>query len=129
VCAEAAAGVIDRVVEEAASAANLLGLGGDAARRYGDAIMATMPLANDAICETEPVARARKIEALSRAVRGVSDGHRIPMIIERGLTSIAVRLARQAVRRGAAKTRFSADELENEFITFAEQLEGALFKR
>lgn len=117
------------MVEEAASAANLLGFGRDATRRYGDAIMATMPLANDAMCETDPVARARKIEALSRAVRGVSDGHRIPMIIERGLTSIAVRLARHAVRGGAAKTRFSADELEAEFISFAEQLETALFRR
>ena len=121
--------MIGRVVEEAVSATNLLGFGRDAARRYGDAIMATMPLATDAICETDPAERARKIEALSRAVRGVSEGHRIPMIVERGLTAIAVRLARQAVRRGAPQTRFSADELENEFIAFAEQLEGALFKR
>ncbi len=91
--------------------------------------MATLPLANDAICEIDEAARRRKIEALCTAVRAVSDEHRIPRIIERGLTAIAVRLSRQAIRHGAAGTGYGADELETEFVAFAEELEAALFRR
>ena len=129
VCIASAERVIALVVDEAARAANLLGFGRDATRRYGDAIMGTLPLASDAIREMDPGERARKIDALSAAVRRVSEQHRIPMLIERGLTSIAVRLACQAVRRGANGTAFTSDELEAEFVAFADDLEASLFRR
>ncbi len=129
VCEDAAGRVIGLLVEEAASATNLLGLGRDATRRYGDSIMALLPLVTDAMREADEALRARKIEALSAAVRGVSDRHRIPKIIERGLTAIAVRVGRQAVRHAAPRTGYGADELEAEFILFAEQLEASLHRR
>lgn len=127
ICNAAADSVIGRVVEEAGKAMNLMGFGGDAARRYGDAILGTLGLATDAIRETDEKARARKIGGLAAAVRAVSDEHHVPRIIERGLTSIAIRLARQAVRRGAANTPYGPDELEREFVAFSEPLEEALF--
>lgn len=51
-----------------------------------------------------------------------------PHIVERGLVAIAFRVARELVRRGAPEKGFTPDELEQEFIAFADQLEGLLFK-
>jgi hypothetical protein len=128
ICRNAANGVIDRVVSEAARAAHTFGLGGDAASRYGDNIRASLPLAFDAMALPDGPERDAKIEALAAHVRGISDENQIPRLVERGLVAIAVRLAREVVRRRAADRGFTPDELEREFVAFADQLEGQLFE-
>ena len=62
----------------------------------------------------------------SPTTRSVSDGHHIPRIVERGLVVIAVRIAREVIRRRAAEHGFTPDELEKEFVSFADQLEDRL---
>ena len=64
---------------------------------------------------------------LAAMVRGVSEQNHIPRIVERGLVAIAVRIAREVVRRGAAGRGFTPDELEREFVMFADLLEDRLF--
>lgn len=127
ICQDAATSVVDRVVREASAAANVFGLSSDRAARYGDEIKATLPVAFGAMCMADGPERDASITALARQVRDVSEAHRIPRIVERGLVAIAYRITREVIRRRAGQTAFSADELEAEFVDFGEQLEARLF--
>lgn len=127
ICEAAARSVIERVVGEAAAAANLFGLTHDRAQAYGDGILSTMPAVLSAMRMPDSPEREEAIGQLARDVRSVSRSHHIPPIVERGLTAIAVRIAREVVRRGAAQQGFKAEELEREFVAFADQLEARLF--
>ena len=118
--------MISRVVSEAVRAANLFGLTPERASDYGEGILATLPLAFDAMRLPDGAERDAHIEALAASVRAVSEAHHVPRLVERGLTAIAVRIAREVVRRGAAERGFTADELEDEFLNFADQLEARL---
>lgn len=121
-----ASNVIELIANEAARATSFVGFGEDATRRYANAVMATIPLAADAMREMDEEERTKKIAALAGAVRAVSGGHRVPEIVERGLTEIALRLGRQRIRDGATSTEFSADELEAEFVAFGDRVRSAL---
>ena len=127
ICEPAARSVIDRVVDEAVSAAKIFGLTREKANGYAAGINATLPLAFDAMKMPDGVARRRRIGELAVAVRAVSESNHIPRIIERGLVAIALRIAREVVRRGAVAKGFTPDELEKEFMAFADQLEDRLF--
>ena len=127
ICQTAANTVIDRVVSEASRAANMFGISRDGAARYGEGIRQTMPLTFEAMALADGSERDAQIARLAAMVRGVSEQHHIPHIVERGLVSIAVRIAREVVRRGAAARGFTPDELEREFVSFADALEGRLF--
>ena len=70
--------------------------------------------------------REAAIDSLGRQVRAVSDTNHVPRIVERGLTAIAIRIAREVVRRGAPAQGFTPDELEREFVAFAEALQTRL---
>jgi hypothetical protein len=128
ICLSASSTVVDRVVSEATRAANLLGMGRDAAKRYGDGIRETLPLAFATLALPDGSEREAGLARLAAMVRGVSEQNRIPQIVERGLVAIAVRVAREIVRRGAPDKGFTPDELEHEFVAFADQLEALLFK-
>ena len=123
----AARTVIDRVVEEAVRAAHIFGLTRDRADRYAAGINATLPLVFDAMKMPDGPDRQRVIGDLATAVRAVSDTNHIPRIVERGLVAIAVRIAREMVRRGAVARNFTPEELETEFVAFADRLEDRLF--
>ncbi len=127
ICDKAATGVIDRVVQEATSAAMFFGLGTEKTKAYGEAIHSTIPVAIDAIVMPDGPDRDARIVALAGRVRAVSDQHRVPRIVERGLTAIAMRLAREVVRRGAPEYGFTADDLDREFRIFEDKLETRLF--
>lgn len=127
ICEDAATSVIDRVVREASAAANTFGLSTERATRYGEEIKGTLPIAFEAMCMPDGTARDARIGDVARLVRGVSEGHHIPRIVERGLVAIAYRITREVIRRRAAQTPFTPDELEAEFVTFGELLEQRLF--
>ena len=99
------------------------------ADRYAESIRATLPPAFEAMALPDGPQRSAAIDRLATQVRAVSDAHHVPRIVERGLTAIAVRIAREVVRRGAAERGFTAAELEAEFVAFADQLEDRLFAR
>jgi hypothetical protein len=126
ICEPAARSVISRVVSEAVRAANLFGLTPERASEYGDGILATLPPAFDTMRLPDGPERDAGIEALATSVRAVSESNHVPRLVERGLTAIAVRIAREVVRRGAADKGFTADELEDEFADFAAELEARL---
>jgi len=128
ICREAATSVIDRIVGEASLAANTFGLGRDAAARYGEGIGEVMPLVWEAMALPDGSERDASIATLAARVRGVSEQNHIPRLIERGLVAIAVRLAREVIRRRAAARGFAPDELEREFVDFADALEDRLFE-
>ena len=128
ICLGASNTVIERVVTEATRAANLLGFGRDAAKRYGDGIRETLPFAFETMALPDGSEREARLARLAAMVRGVSEQNRIPQIVERGLVAIAFRVAREIVRHGAAEKGFTPDELEQEFVAFADRLEGLLFK-
>ena len=128
ICRDATNTVVDRVVSEATRAANLLGFGGDAASHYGDGIRETLPFAFGLMELPDGSEREAGITRLASMVRGVTEQNHIPQIVERGLVAIAFRVARETVRHNAAAKGFTADELEHEFMEFADQLEGLLFK-
>ena len=128
ICVGASSTVVDRVVSEATRAANLLGFGRDAAKRYGDGIRETLPLAFETMALPDGSEREAGLARLAVMVRGVSEQNRIPQIVERGLVAIAFRVAREIVRRGAPDKGFTPDELEKEFVAFADQLETLVFK-
>ena len=126
ICEPAANGVIDRVVDEAVHAAGRFGLTRERANAYTAGIKDTLPRAFEAMKMPDGLERSAHIDALAQAVRGVSDAHHIPRIVERGLVVIAVRIAREVIRRRAAEHGFTPDELEKEFVSFADQLEDRL---
>ena len=128
ICRDAANGVIDRVVSEASRALHTIGLGRDAAVRYGEGIRGTMPLVFDAMALPDGSERDAKIATLAAQVHGISEHNHIPRLVERGLVAIAVRLAREVVRRRAQSHGFTPEELEREFVAFADQLEDRLFE-
>jgi hypothetical protein len=115
ICLGASSTVVDRVVSEAA-------------KRYGDGIRETLPLAFETMALPDGSEREAGLARLAVMVRGVSEQNRIPQIVERGLVAIAFRVAREIVRRGAPDKGFTPDELEEEFVAFADQLETLLFK-
>ncbi len=127
ICGAAARSVVERVVSEAAAAATLFGLAHDRAQDYGDEILSTMPSVLSAMRMPDSPERDQAIAQLARDVQAVSRSHHIPPIVERGLTAIAVRIAREVVRRGAAQQGFTPEELEGEFVAFADRLEARLF--
>jgi hypothetical protein len=127
ICERAANGVIDRVVAEASRAADLFGLDAASASRYGEGIRSTMPQFFDAMAMADGDEREARIAALAGQVRAVSDQNHIPRIVERGLTTIAVRLARETIRRRAEEQSFTSDELDREFTAFGDKLEARLF--
>ncbi len=127
ICERAATGVIDRVVQEATGAATFFGLGADKARAYGEGIHSTIPVALDGIVMPDGPDRDARIRDLAGRVRAVSDQHHVPRIVERGLTAIAMRLAREVIRRKASEHGFTADELDREFRIFEDKLEARLF--
>lgn len=127
ICERAATSVIDRVVSEASRAANTFGLSRDGAARYAEGIRETLPLAFAAMALPDGSERDAQIARLAAMVRGVSEHSHIPRLVERGLVAIAVRIAREVVRRGAAERGFTPDELEREFVAFADSLEDRLF--
>jgi hypothetical protein len=59
-------------------------------------------------------------------VRAISDQNHIPRIVERGLTAIAVRLAREVIRRRADEQGFTPDELDRDLTAFADDPETRL---
>ena len=126
ICEPAARSVITRVTDEAVNAANIFGLTRDKANSYADGVLSTLPAAFDAMRLPDGPERDAGIDALAAKVRAVSNTHHVPGIVERGLTKIAVRIAREVVRRGAPAQNFTPDELEREFVAFAEQLEMRL---
>ena len=126
ICEPAARSVIARVVSEAVRAAHLFGLTPERASDYGEGILATLPPAFDTMRLANGPERDAGIDALAASVHAVSEAHHVPRLVERGLTAIAVRIAREVVRRGAAEQGFTADELEDEFANFADQLEARL---
>ena len=128
ICLSVSNTVVERVVTEATRAANLLGFGRDAAKRYGDGIKETLPFAFQTLALPDGSEREARLARLAAMVRGVSEQNRIPQIVERGLVAIAFRVARELVRRGAPEKGFTPDELEQEFMAFADQLEALLFK-
>ena len=127
ICERAANGVIDRVVAEASRAADMFGLDAASAGRYGEGIRSTMPQFLESMAMADGPDREARIGALAGQVRAISDQNHIPRIVERGLTAIALRLAREVVRRGAPEQGFTSEELEREFRAFADKLETRLF--
>ncbi len=127
ICERAANGVIDRVVAEASRAADKLGLDASGAVRYGEGIRSTMPQFFDAMAMPNGPDREARIVALAGQVRAISDQSHIPRIVERGLTAIALRLAREVIRRQSEEQGFSPDDLDREFTAFADKLEARLF--
>jgi len=128
ICEPAARSVISRVVGEAVRAAHLFGLTPERASDYGEGILATLPPAFATMRLPDGPERDAGIAALAASVRAVSETHHVPRLVERGLTAIAVRIAREVVRRGAEQHGFTADELEDEFADFAVLLEAQLNK-
>jgi hypothetical protein len=124
---DVAAEMVERVVAEAVRASTFFGLTGDLAERYGRSIRATLPSALDALVETDRSDRDRKLESVVARVRVVSAQHHVPAIIERGLVSIAFGFARQLIGRRAARSGFSADELDAELTAFQTEFENKLF--
>jgi hypothetical protein len=118
--------VIERVVNEAVAAASIFGLTRERADRYAAGIQSTLPPAFEAMQLPDGPERSARIDALATSVRGVSDSHHVPRIVERGLTSIALRIAREVIRRRAPERGFTPEELEAEFVAFADQLEARL---
>ena len=86
-----------------------------------------MPGFFEAMAMADGPDRESRIGALAGQVRAISDQNHIPRIVERGLTAIAVRLAREVVRRRAEEQGFTPEELEREFTAFADKLETRLF--
>ena len=123
---EIATQMVERVVAEAVRAANFFGLTAGGAERYGENVRATFPLALDAMRESDPAERDRKLAALAASVRGVSVAHHVPRIIERGLVSIAFGVARGPILDRATRTGLSRAELDAELQRFREGLEGKL---
>ena len=125
---EAAEGVIDRLVSEASRALSTIGLGREAAKRYGDGIRNNLPIFYEAMQLPDGSERDAKLAMLVAQTRGVSEHHHIPRLIERGLVAIAVRLGREVLRRRAAQRGFTPEELEREFVAFTDLLEDRLFE-
>ena len=125
----AARSIIERVVNEAVAAANVFGLTRERADRYAEGINSALPPAFQAMALPDGPERSAGIDRLATLTRGVSEAHHVPRIVERGLTAIAVRIAREVVRRGAAERGFTPDELDAELVAFADQLEDRLFAR
>jgi hypothetical protein len=128
ICEPAAHTVIDRVVDEAVRAATIFGLTRERASAYADGIYATLPPAFEAMALADGPDRTARIRTLAIAVRAVSESHHIPKLVERGLVAIAVRIAREVVRRGAPAQGFTADEMERELVSFTDRLEDQLFR-
>ena len=128
ICEPAARSTVARVVDEAVKAAAIFGLTRERADAYADGILSTLPLAFEAMALQDGPERTGRIRELSSAVRAVSDSHHIPNLVERGLVAIALRIAREVVRRGAERQGFTPDELEREFVAFADQLEDELYR-
>ena len=118
--------MVERIVAEAVRAANFFGLTAANARRYGESVRATFPVALDAMREADPLVRDQKIGALAGTVRAVSVGHHVPRIIERGLVSIAFGVARGPTLDRAARTGLPRAELDTELLAFREALEAKL---
>ena len=123
----AARSLIARVVDEAVGAASLFGLTQERGDRYAEGIRSTLPVALETMALPDGPERSAGLDRLAAATRAVSETHHIPHIVERGLTAIAVRVAREVVRRGAAERGFTPDELEAEVVAFADQLQARLF--
>lgn len=120
--------MVERVVAEAVRASNFFGLSGDTARAYGRNIEATLPLALETLTEPVPDERQRKMRELVGRVRGISDDHHVPHIIERGLVGIAFGVARRLVRDRVDGSGFTADDLDAEFVAFRGEFEAELFR-
>jgi hypothetical protein len=120
--------MVNRVVVEAARASNFLGVADGVAERYGNSIRTTLPAASDTLREPVAVERDRKMGELVAQVRSISNDHRIPRIIERGLVRIAFGSVRRLVREDAEGSGFSADELDAEFTAFRKEFESKLFE-
>ena len=123
----AAAATVDRVTDEATSAASAFGLTSDRVAGYGERIRAILPQAFDAMSSPDGPERAAKVDELARGIRGISDQHNVPRLVERGLVALGVRIGREVVRRGAQEQGFTPDELDAEYTAFARLLEGRLF--
>jgi hypothetical protein len=128
ICEPAARSTIARIVNEAVKAANIFGLTRERADAYAAGISATLPPAFEAMAMDDGPERSSRIRDLASSVRAVSDAHHIPSLVERGLVAIAVRISREVVRRGADGKGFTPDELEREFVAFADQLDDALYR-
>ena len=128
ICEPAARSSIARVVDEAVKAAAIFGLTRERADGYADGILSTLPLAFEALAMADGLERSARIRQLAAAVRAVSDSHHVPSLVERGLVAIALRIAREVVRRGADRQGFTPDELEREFVAFADLLEDQLYR-
>jgi hypothetical protein len=128
ICETAANSVIDRVVDEALHAAGRFGLTRERANEYTAGIQQTLPRAFAAMKMPDGLERSAAIDGVAAAVRAVSDAHHIPRIVERGLVVIAVRIAREVIRRRAPEQGFTPEELESEFVSFAQLLEDRLSK-
>lgn len=123
----AAAATVDRVTDEATSAASAFSLTSDRVAGYGERIRAILPQAFDAMSSPDGPERAAKVDELARGIRGISDQHNVPRLVERGLVALGVRIGREVVRRGAQEQGFTPDELDAEYTAFARLLEGRLF--
>ncbi|HEU5287692.1 MAG TPA: hypothetical protein VFV20_04765 [Candidatus Limnocylindria bacterium] len=127
ICGVAARTVIERVVDEAVAASSRFGLTRERANSYATGIETMLPAVLDTMRLPDSPERSAGIDRIAREVRAVSEQHRVPRIVERGLTAIAIRIARELVRRRAADHGFGPDELEAEFLAFGDQLEARLF--
>jgi len=128
ICEPAANAVIDRVVDEAVHAAGRFGLTRERANEYTAGIKETLPRTFEAMKMPDGLERSAAVDEVAAAVRAVSDEHHIPRIVERGLVVIAVRIAREVIRRRAEDHGFTPAALEHEFVSFAELLEDRLSK-
>ena len=129
ICEPAARAATDRIVEEAVRAASIFGMTRERADAYAGGINATLPQAFEAMAMSDGAEREARTRDLAASVRAVSDSHHIPSLVERGLVAIAVRIGREVVRRGAERRGFTPEELEQEFVAFADQLEDQLYRR
>lgn len=114
-------------MNEAVAASNRFRLTRERATSYTTGIETTLPAVLETMRLPDSPERSAGIADIARAVRAVSERHHIPRIVERGLTAIAIRITREVVRRRAADHGFGPDELEAEFVAFADQLEARLF--
>ena len=122
---EVAATVVEQVASEGATASS--GLAGVVARAYGEDIQSTFPIAVEAMTLDDGPERAAKLDALASAIRGVSERHHVPRLVERGLVAVAFGVASGLIRRRAPSCGFTPEALDVEMSRFRDEVESRLF--
>ena len=103
--------IIDRIAGEGARAGGF-SVTPEFMRGYAEGIRSVLPGALDAVREADPALQAAKLDGVAASIRGVSDAHHVPRLIERGLMVVGFRFASEVVRRRAQDHGFTPEELE-----------------